>query len=495
MTEPGTDHDEAIRARLHRLLQDRSQSEIARKTGTPVAGVNRYVHGARIPAAFCAALSRELGVNPVWLLVGEGAPFLTDMPAATAKLGENLLELVEALNAIERMKLGSLTGSHARVLRTLNDALQAHERLRTRLNEQSRPLFARVLKDLESALNRLDLERAQDLRAAAGQVSRLCDDEGLAREYLRLQAFHEFQRKDPRRMLVLQRRLFLASLPEQALFDARACDEARRLVLALSQMNRLPEALRICRAARVLAGRPGRAWESFARLQLSYSLILFETGWLRRGLKLLQQCLPGLSGMHAKVGQAQQLRMMLWGGMLALPAAMQMGEPTDAKADHFLQVAIWTGEREPLEAALRYAQAPDVQPVWRGRFWQAFAAEALDQLRQRSPAAARKAARMPANVDSDAAAGMLDKAARMHLLLLAGDAKGARELWQESEAMRRSCRPDLSPHPMALCLHHRTALRLFGPQERRAAALNARRFFRRWGSRGFALLAGLAIRS
>ncbi len=52
--------DALIRERLNSLLSEHSQSEIARKTGSLVASVNRYVHGARVPAAFCASLVRGL---------------------------------------------------------------------------------------------------------------------------------------------------------------------------------------------------------------------------------------------------------------------------------------------------------------------------------------------------------------------------------------------------------------------------------------------------
>ena len=118
--------DEAVRERLKRLVAERSQSEIARKTGAQVAAVNRYVHGARIPASFCSAVVRGLGVNPSWLLMGEGSPYLADVPARTARLGENLLELVEAMSTVSRMLIGSLAGKRQmKVLRELNDALLA----------------------------------------------------------------------------------------------------------------------------------------------------------------------------------------------------------------------------------------------------------------------------------------------------------------------------------------------------------------------------------
>ncbi|MEZ5991521.1 MAG: helix-turn-helix transcriptional regulator [Planctomycetota bacterium] len=298
------DDDDAIRERLRRLVDERSQSDIARRTGAQVAAVNRYVHGARIPGGFLAAAVRGLGVNPSWLLMGEGSPYLADVPEQTAALGENMLELVEAMSAVSRMLLGSLTGKHhLKVLRELNEALHAHERLREQINTQTRPVFQRILGDLEVALNKLDLERADDLRKAVDQLSRLCDDEPLTHEYLRLCAFHEFQLKRSEHFLKAQRKVFLRSLPDAELFDETACDEARRMVVALVQMSRIPEAMRIIRAVRALAGRRGREWQAWARLENTHAILLGETGKLYRAIEMIQRTCrasPGTTARSAK---------------------------------------------------------------------------------------------------------------------------------------------------------------------------------------------------
>lgn len=486
--------DDLIRQRLHRLLEQHSQSDIARKTGHLVAGVNRYVHGARVPASFCSALVRGLGVNPSWLLVGEGAPYLSDVPAETARLGENLLELVEAMNAIARMRLGSLAGKHhIRVLRELNDALLAHEKLREKLNEQSRPLFRRILNDLQTALDKLDLERAGELRQAAIQLSRLCDDEALARDFTRLQAFHEFQLKNSERFLHFQRRLFLASLPDGASFDERACDEARRIVVALVQMDRMHEALRICRAVRNLAGRRGRRWDAFARLENTRGVILTEMGWLHRGLECVQRTLPRLSGMYRRIAEAAQLRMLMWGGMLSVQDAARVGERTDAKADHMLQFSCWLGDKAALRAALDYANAPDVEPVWRSSLFRRVATALLEQLESPNPRRAAEGLTLD-QPGGRKTGGDAPLAAACHteLLFASGDRNAALEQLVHCEQARTGLPRDVTPHVLALSLHFRNALRLVEPDaagdlgKLRRTAL---KHFRTWHRRGYSTYA------
>ena len=489
-----SDHsdDTLIRERLNSLLSEHSQSEIARKTGSLVASVNRYVHGARIPAAFCASLVRGLNVNPSWLLVGEGAPNLADVPAETAKLGENLLALVEAMSAVARMRLGSLTGKHhLKVLRELNDALAAHERLREKLNEQSRPLFAQMLKDLQAALDKRDLARAGELRKAVEQLSRLCDDENLSRDFYRMQAYHEFQLKNSHKFLQLQRKLFLRSLPDGSLFDERACDEARRLVVALVQMNHMKEAARICRATRDLAGSKGRAWDAYARLENTYGVILAETGKLRQGIALIQSSLPRLSGLYRKVSEAALMKFMLWAGLISIDDATKMGEHTDAKSEHLLQMACWLENADHLRSALKYADAPDVVPIWRNAFFGIYAQALLRQLEKPSPAAA---AEFRAEVEKSRAvsADPMDCArvsgAASHLFRVAGDAKQALAEARRAQGEMKSVDREVHPDPMSLATHYRNVLAL---KADRALERKARRFFAYHERHGYACFRGV----
>jgi len=488
--------DDAIRERLVRLVGERSQSEVARKTGAQVAAVNRYVHGARIPAGFCADVVRGLGVNPSWLLTGEGSAYLADVPVQTQQLGENLLELVEAMSAVSRMLLGSLTGKdHLKVLRELNEALLAHERLRESLNERTRPVFERILADLGKALESLDLERARDLRKAADQIARLCDDEQLTRAYLRTCAFHEFQLKRSDRFLDAQRKVFLRSLPDGKLFDETACDEARRIVVALVQMNRVREAGKICRAVRALVGNRGRDWPAWARLQNTYSVILAETGYLRRAIDEMQRAIPRLEGMYRKVSEAALVRLLLLGRVVSIADAAAMGGHTDAKASHLLHFAVWYLDPEALELSLAYAERKNIELVWGPGLHHTLATHMLRHLKRPSAggAAAVDAAlrQIISDADSETTVFTLPMI-RCEFNRIAGGKAAIKDL-REAEAGRVRLAPDVVPAPLDLATHYRCALILLKDskaQADRQLVARARHWFRKRIRQGYLCFEG-----
>ena len=99
--------DEEIRERLRQLVKTRSQSDLARKTNTLVSTVNRYLKATKIPGEFCAAVINGLGVNPAWLMTGEGTPFLADV-SAKANAGRNLFREAADLGYLVQTQSGDL---------------------------------------------------------------------------------------------------------------------------------------------------------------------------------------------------------------------------------------------------------------------------------------------------------------------------------------------------------------------------------------------------
>ena len=101
--------DEEIRERLRQLVKTRSQSDLARKTNTLVSTVNRYLKSTKIPGEFCTAVINGLGVNPAWLMTGEGTPFLADVSAAKFRIRR-----VDGLRRDENHRLAAHTRHVAR---------------------------------------------------------------------------------------------------------------------------------------------------------------------------------------------------------------------------------------------------------------------------------------------------------------------------------------------------------------------------------------------
>lgn len=116
--------ESSINQRVRELVHQHSLSDVARRTDTPVTSVHRYLNGGRVPGDFCARLSEAYALNPGWLLSGKGKANLGDVAPDTADMAGNLLELIQAMSAVEQMQLGALSGKHhLRVLRELSDAM------------------------------------------------------------------------------------------------------------------------------------------------------------------------------------------------------------------------------------------------------------------------------------------------------------------------------------------------------------------------------------
>lgn len=350
--DPGS--NEAITHRLRALVEGRSQAEVARKTGQLRNNVSRYVRGAKIPIEFGAALVRGLGVNPAWLLLGEGAPYLSDVTAPTVKTAENLLELVEAMNAVARMQLGSLAGKHhLKILRELSDALTTHEKLRQELNAKTAPIFKQVLADYWKALEKWDFERAEDLRKAASQVARLSDDESLAAEFDRTRAFHAYLQHDEAQAITLQRRLFQRLLPTGALLDERTLRESYNFATTLQGSSRMEEALRVCKAALLMTPAELRPLPIVRFISALCGYVELELGDIRTGLSRIQDSFPQPDERMRPSQQSMLIHGLMFSGAITFEAACAMGPVSPAHAQGMIVRAVFEDTPQALELASR----------------------------------------------------------------------------------------------------------------------------------------------
>lgn len=361
--------DDALRARLGIVLKRHSSAEVARRTGTSRANVSRYAQGTRMPMAFGTALTRELGVNPVWWLTGEGVPFLSDAPQG-GKLAGEMLELVQSLNFVGQMRIGALGGKHhLGVLRELRDAMARYNDLRQRMNRHSAPILRKVLDDLRKALDDSNLELAEDLARTAEELGQLCEDPELARETATLHARVAETNLDLRGALELSRRVTTLALYSRGELGPAELEMIAQTVTSLGHLSRNEEARRTALAALALAGNEAEDSESAWRLRVQLASIQVQGGEIQSALPVLLDMSGRIGGQPGREADAILVRALLEGGNISVREAILMRGDTPDKAMAILGFAVIMEETSALKAAVDYVDrvhpaAPDSTQRW-----------------------------------------------------------------------------------------------------------------------------------
>ncbi|NUQ35227.1 MAG: helix-turn-helix transcriptional regulator [Planctomycetaceae bacterium] len=279
------DDGQGLRERLQFIVNERNQADVARATNTVPNNVGRYLRGTKMPAEFLCALIRAYGVNPVWLMTGEGTPYLSDVTSTTEDTAANVLDLVRAMDAVASMKLGALTGkNHLKIMRELNDLLVVFERHRGALNAQTSDIMRQVLKDLNDAITRKKRGPADQALKAAQQLAKLCNDDALEAELVRTEALYEFVFGNEERAIELQRRAFFRFFSDRSALDERGCYEILSFAAVLIRSYRMREARRVLLAGADLTADVSGFETMRARFAAGAGFVGVEFGDIRASL-------------------------------------------------------------------------------------------------------------------------------------------------------------------------------------------------------------------
>ncbi|MBE7491907.1 MAG: helix-turn-helix transcriptional regulator [Planctomycetes bacterium] len=478
--------------RLHFLAQRFSQAEIARKTGTSRNNVSRYMRGAKLPVEFAAALVRGLGVNPAWLVAGEGTPYLSDVNTTTQKTAGDLLELVAAMNSVASMQLGSLTGKHhLRVLRELNDALARYQQLRVSINEKTAPIFTRILDDYWKALDRWELDRAQDIQRAAEQVAKLCDDPALNLRFERTLAYHAYLRRDVDDSIAHQKRVFQRSLTQGALIDEAGMKEAYNLANTMQSVGRMAEARALCDGVLALARVNGSRLPIYRYLSALGGYCQLELGDLRDGMARIMAALPQSDPRMALNQNSMMIRALLLSGALDFRQAAEAGDFGPAHAQGMVSWAIMLEDAPALQLAVkRFTQpAADDFTTRLARAWAALLKGDTAPARQVIRDFGRPREHGPHNE-------RFDRAMYAAQLTRKYAPKEARAYFAAARGAIEEAPPGVDMSIIGLANFHRTALELCrdGRGEDARSLADAQAFFARVHNAGYGALARLAPR-
>ena len=454
--------NEALRARLQVVLERHTQAEVARRTGHSLSNVNRYATGTRMPGTFMAALVTELGINPEWLLTGEGEPHKADISGKTEERATDLLEIVKAMSAVTQMRLGSLTTRHhLKVLKELNESFARYEQLQKRLNEHSHELFSQMLDDLTTALDNVDLDRADRLRESALQVSKLCDDFELNYNFFQLQARIEYGRGRAHTAAELMRKQFLFSLMRAGKLAARDLDNIMRFAVSIASQDRVKEGVRAMRSALALLSEEQLKWPSVSYIEFLIGHYTGIVGDLRAGLAAMQRQFPSIqSESRRQICETYLTNAMLYSGLIDVDGAIAFGSASEAKAKWILDFCVVMEDLNGLAKALKYYDSPPIFPI-KGQgvrsnisrlVFMAFEGNSKEALSQWKP--------IEQGLKADAVTQYHGRVVRTQLHRAAHSWKRAVEDVLEADRMRGEMGPEITIGPLFDARHFTSVLKL-----------------------------------
>lgn len=487
----GKESDQPLARRFSLLLERHSQAEIARRTGFHVANVNRYVNGLAVPAAFCRAVIEQFGVNPTWLMTGQGTPYLADIRAEIGQRGGELLELVEAMISIDHIRLGSLSGRPvAATLKKLDAALRRLEELQVRLDDKSRPLLRQLISDYNRHLERPDLDAAESTRTAARQILRLTRDPRLELDLLDCEACHLRRLGSYVEAAAVQERVFRQAFGLAQDWSEGLVSAGSNFASTLFNLGRMREAHRVC--AGVLALTDGIEQEKQHRAMLAMVCAAIEANlWrLKDALQRAQLAFGDLSpAWRDESGYSILIGLQWLAGVTTIEAALQFGPDNDQKTAALMNWACWLEAPALIKRILARVRSQPPQSRAMLAYWQAL----LDALEGRGGDTTRTQ-EDERRGDAGERANFSALCARTHVAVVAGDRRKATGYLLECAELLSSMPSNAVPLIYSLAQHHRSVLRLIPADtrspERRRLLEQARGFFSECALHGYRGLLG-----
>ncbi|NUQ34547.1 MAG: hypothetical protein HUU29_06370 [Planctomycetaceae bacterium] len=505
--------NEDLQRRVAQLVEEHGQAVISRKTGYSATNIHNYVNGTRVPAEFCMALTRELGVNPVWLLTGEGGTQLSDVTRSTSELAGNFLELVNAINAVTRVRLGALAGKQdKKTLHQLNAALKDYEARRGELNARMKDIFRTLLDQFEHALAKINRETASQLLPGLEQAAGLCDNTAMQERYRLLCARHAIIRSDTpqaSKLLrdVLRRRASDGSIPDHDILAAAAGG-----LMAVSAIGKNREARRMCRSLiELCAGEDDANAAPLTKIRFLDSVFTMREGNVAEAIGRMAYLHMRLSPDDQFLHRHTVHEALVYAGLQSVDDVIaadatdfsRIKRATAAEEARFVRgkqlyiiygLVSWFEDARLLRRALGVYQPFEAA---RGEAGSAYVGEyvraltdALEGKKGASVAFAGHSSVAQSLRDEDGLRAFSVRVCLCHLLRIEENTRRALAVFSDAENVRKSLGADVSPNTMICAQHWRNARKLFLSRQSREgteAVANAGNFFQRHWDGGFAI--------
>ena len=339
-----TANDPALSDRIAEVVRRHGLSAVARATATPHSTVHRYFSGGRVTAGFCAALARAFGLNPQWLVCGDGPMLAEGVKAAGDPTNAvDIVQLLAAMNAVAQVRIGALHARHyARVLRELDDALTRYEALKAKLNSHSTGVLVGLSEGIEAAVSKIDVDRANDLLKAAEQVHRLNDDPAAERRFLLAKSRLAYAQRDIGTSLACETAMMRNALAEGAFTSEADCHNLARLALNLYWAGRPTDAQRAIEAGLILASGHMADWEAYSYLEYIGTRVHMDAGNLRRALELTARWWDDPATHRVPARREHGVQARLLAGLITPRQGVELLGLTDRFIGQVMPAALWS---------------------------------------------------------------------------------------------------------------------------------------------------------
>lgn len=348
--------EDDIRKRLAELVEQHSQTVIAKAGGVPSSSVHRYLRGRRIPVEFCANLCRALEINVMWLLYGAGSSVETEGVEQAGALADELGGLVASLVSIER-EIGAVLPSDiaAGKFHRLHALLQQTATTRAKVQTAIEPVATRMLEAMYEALNKGHRIKTADLDRSLRYLLQLDLPEALRSNIeLAISAFAYHERDYEESVQLRQAAMWRHLASPHRDFDT-LLQLAMPVVSALNVVEEYQDALALSDA--LLAGISVFLGDDDRLLQLriSRTWTLYETGNVREALAEVSTIFPRLKTKEARDNAYvvhQQVEVLT--GIVDIHDAIRIGEDRweRTRVLGLIRFALWSEDKSILKIIL-----------------------------------------------------------------------------------------------------------------------------------------------
>lgn len=351
------------------------------------------------------------------------------------------------------------------------------------------PIFHELLQQYGLAINANDLNAADDLGRALGQLARLNDDTALQARFDALRAHHEYIQGRIKQGIEIQRDVLFHAL-SRGRINAESLNEAHNLAMSLYQLFRHPEARRILTAALALAGPAERDLPDAGLCEGLLGVIEIDMGDVPQGLVRLQRQAAAHPDVYFGHSSGFLARAQLLAGTISPEAALSLGPPGRSLATRALQWAVWREDEALLKRVIRECVGPRPEQLPEGFVFTRYARALLRALEGDTDPGLQYikediGARSVSSAEPIVRFGVPMSYCR--LARLCGDAPLALKFLLEADRRLRELPPEFTVDVLAEAGHHRNALLLLEAGSRRHATLRsaAERFFPEMVGKGF----------